>query len=67
MRDEAQTAGRPDPNAPTAGQDQGDPRLGAPEPWLPMETKLVTYSIVAGIAALIVLAILVHVFILEAH
>ena len=40
---------------------------GAEEPWLPIETKLVTYSVIGGIVALIVLAVLVHIFILEAH
>ncbi len=39
----------------------------AEEPWLPIETKLVTYSVIGGIAALIVLAILVHIFILGGH
>ena len=39
----------------------------AEEPWLPIETKLVTYSVIGGIAALIVLAIVVHIFILGAH
>ena len=38
----------------------------AEEPWLPIETKLVTYSVIGGIAALIVLAIVVHIFILGA-
>ncbi len=37
------------------------------EPWLPIETKLVTYSVIGGIAALIVLAIVVHMFILGGH
>ena len=34
------------------------------EPWLPIETKLVVVSIAIGIAALIVLATLVHLFLL---
>jgi hypothetical protein len=34
------------------------------EPWLPIETKLVATSVIAGIIALIVLAILVHMFLL---
>ena len=39
----------------------------AEEPWLPIETKLVTYSVIGGIAALIVLATVVHIFILGGH
>ena len=39
----------------------------ADEPWLPIETKLVTYSVIGGIAALIVLATVVHIFILGGH
>jgi hypothetical protein len=53
---------RPDDGRPPVGA-----RHAAEEPWLPMETKLVTYSVITGIVALVVLAILVHVFILEAH
>ncbi len=34
------------------------------EPWLPIETKLVVVSVGTGIAALIVLAVLVHIFLL---
>ena len=36
----------------------------AEEPWLPIETKLVVGSVIAGIATLIVLATLVHMFLL---
>ena len=36
----------------------------AEDPWLPIETKLVICSVIAGIATLIVLAILVHIFLL---
>ena len=36
----------------------------AEEPWLPIETKLVVGSVIAGIASLIVLAALVHMFLL---
>ena len=43
------------------------PEHEAEEPWLPIETKLVTYSVIGGIAALIVLAIVVHIFILGGH
>ena len=39
----------------------------AEEPWLPIETKLVTYSVIGGVAALIVLATVVHIFILGGH
>ena len=34
------------------------------EPWLPIETKLVVGSVIAGIITLIVLATLVHMFLL---
>lgn len=34
------------------------------EPWLPIETKLVVVSVVIGVAALMVLATLVHIFLL---
>ncbi len=34
------------------------------EPWLPIETKLVLISVGTGIAALVVLAVLVHMFLL---
>jgi hypothetical protein len=37
---------------------------GAEETWLPIETKLVTRSLILGVVALIVLATLVHMFIL---
>ena len=40
---------------------------GAKEPWLPIETKLVTRSLIIGVVALIVLATLVHTFILRGH
>ena len=36
----------------------------AEEPWLPIETKLVVGSVIAGIVTLIVLATLVHMFLL---
>ena len=36
----------------------------AVEPWLPIETKLVIGSLVCGVVALVVLAIIVHIFIL---
>jgi len=39
----------------------------AEEPWLPIETKLVVGSVIAGIIALIVLATLVHMFLLGGH
>ena len=34
------------------------------EPWLPIETKLITVSVSIGVIAMIVLAILVHMFLL---
>ena len=34
------------------------------EPWLPIETKMVIGSLIGGVIALIVLATLVHIFIL---
>lgn len=36
----------------------------AEEPWLPIETKLIMVSVSIGIIAMIVLAILVHMFLL---
>ena len=44
-------------------RDLESPSDGA-EPWLPIETKLVVVSIATGIAALIVLATLVHLLLL---
>jgi hypothetical protein len=40
---------------------------GAEEPWLPIETKLVVRSVIAGIILLIVLATLVNMFLLGGH
>jgi len=37
---------------------------GTEEPWLPIETKLVLASVCTGLATLVVLAILVHIFLL---
>jgi hypothetical protein len=51
-------------------QEKGEPSpeetaaIDAVEPWLPIETKMVVGSLIGGIVALIVLAILVHIFIL---
>jgi hypothetical protein len=39
----------------------------AVEPWLPIETKLVIWSVIAGMVALVVLATLVHMFLLGGH
>lgn len=36
----------------------------AVEPWLPIETKLVVGSLIGGVVALIVLAVIIHIFIL---
>jgi hypothetical protein len=49
----------------TAGPSGVD--YGAREPWLPIETKLVVFSVSAGVITLIVLAALVHVFLLGGH
>ncbi|MGD9160088.1 MAG: hypothetical protein PVG39_16860 [Desulfobacteraceae bacterium] len=38
--------------------------IGAVEPWLPIETKMVVGSLIIGGVALIILGILVHIFIL---
>jgi hypothetical protein len=37
------------------------------EPWLPIETKLVGFSVSIGLVALVVLAVLIHLFILGGH
>jgi hypothetical protein len=34
------------------------------EPWLPVETKLVVISVVSGIVAMVLFAILIHLWIL---
>jgi hypothetical protein len=39
----------------------------AEDPWLPVETKLVLVSVASGIVALVVLAVLVHMFLLGGH
>jgi len=59
--------GKIDRQTPTTDGFIVEPDAEAEEPWLPIETKLVTYSVIGGIAALIVLAIVVHIFILGAH
>jgi hypothetical protein len=41
--------------------------IDAVEPWLPIETKMVVGSLICGVIALIILATLVHIFILGAH
>jgi hypothetical protein len=38
--------------------------IDAVEPWLPIETKMVVSSLIGGAIALIVLAVIVHIFIL---
>ena len=50
--------GKTDPGSET------DADIDAEEPWLPIETKMVIRSLIAGVVALIVLATLVHIFIL---
>jgi hypothetical protein len=39
--------------------------FGSEEPWAPIETQMVIGSLVGGLIALVVLAFLVHVFILR--
>jgi hypothetical protein len=39
----------------------------AEDPWQPIETKLVIWSVVGGMIALVVLATLVHMFLLGGH
>ena len=52
----------------TAGVAYGaKPTSEAEEPWLPIETKLVGVSVGLGIVALVVLAVLVHMFLLGGH
>jgi len=41
-----------------------EPTYEAEEPWLPIETKMVVGSLIAGMIALVLLAVLVHMFIL---
>ena len=43
---------------------EAEPTGEAEEPWLPIETKLVVGSVIAGVVTLIVLAFVVHIFIL---
>lgn len=38
--------------------------IHAAEPWLPIETKMVLGSLIGGVVALVLLAIIVHIFIL---
>ncbi len=38
------------------------PALGEPEPWAPWETRLCLWSLALGVAALIVLAVLLEAF-----
>ena len=46
---------------------EGEAPGGGEEPWLPIETKLVTRSLIVGLVALLVLATLVNIFILRGH
>ncbi|MFC1840976.1 hypothetical protein ACFL1N_15475 [Thermodesulfobacteriota bacterium] len=41
--------------------------IDAVEPWLPIETKMVVGSLICGVIALIILATLIHIFILGVH
>jgi hypothetical protein len=54
------------PGATGAGQG-ATPEGEAADPWQPIETKLVIWSVVAGMVALVVLATLVHMFLLGGH
>ena len=38
--------------------------VDAVEPWLPIETKMVVGSLIGGAVALVILAVIVHIFIL---
>lgn len=41
-----------------------EPIFGDPEPWHPVESRLVTGSFIAALVALVLFGILVHLFIL---
>jgi type VI protein secretion system component VasF len=65
MKDEDKTKeGR---SSPGGASNDVTPHGDAVEPWQPIETKLVIWSVVGGMVALIVLAILVHMFLLGGH
>lgn len=42
----------------------GKSAVDAVEPWLPIETKMVVGSLIGGVVALVILAVIVHIFIL---
>ena len=46
---------------------EGETSSEAAEPWLPIETKLIAGSVIAGTIALIVLATLVNMYLLRGH
>ena len=60
----AQIGGQP-PKTEKAGAEEAT--YTSVEPWLPIETKLVVGSLIAGVVSLIVLAVLVHMFLLVGH
>lgn len=64
LRQQLAEMGAPLPETEQAGVK--DVAHEAEEPWLPIETKLVAYSLIGGLIALIVLAALVNMFILGA-
>ena len=72
----AEATGQP-PKAEVLRAEDKPPPLGAGpgvtpggktvDPWQPIETKLVIWSVVGGMIALVVLATLVHMFLLGGH
>jgi hypothetical protein len=61
---EVHSEDRPGPRAATP---EVSPGGKAGDPWQPIETKLVIWSVAAGMIAMIVLATLVHMFLLGGH
>ena len=53
--------------APREATPEVSPGGKAGDPWQPIETKLVIWSVAAGMIAMIVLATLVHMFLLGGH
>lgn len=67
MRDEDKTKEELVQSSSTSAGHDVTPDSDAVEPWTPIETKLVMWSVIAGMVALVVLAILVHMFLLGGH
>jgi len=65
LRQQLAEMGAPRPKTEQVGVEEATDE--AEEPWLPIETKLVGISVASGIVALVVLAILVHMFLLGGH